>query len=78
MSWNEQNYKHKDLANIVQEFLLAESCEQLVNKYTRVQTNGDHVQRSCIDHVITNVISKCTPPEVMSGGNSDHMAVLVT
>ena len=78
MSWNEQNYKHKDLANIVQEFLLAESCEQLVNKYTRVQTNGDHVQRSCIDHVITNVISKCTPPEVMSGGSSDHMAVLVT
>ena len=36
------------------------------------------VQRSCIDHVITNAVSKCTVPEVTSGGSSDHMAVLVT
>ena len=39
MNWNEPDYRYKDLSNIVQDFLLEESCEQLVNKYTRVQTN---------------------------------------
>ena len=78
MKWNEPDYRYKDLSNIVQDFLLEESCEQLVNKYTRVQTNVNDVQRSCIDHVITNAVSKCTVPEVTSGGSSDHMAVLVT
>ena len=34
--------------------------------------------RSCLDHVVTNVPYKCSLPEVTAGGDSDHLAVMVT
>ena len=49
LSWNENNFRHKDLSNEVQTFLLRETCSQLVNKYTRVQKVGNTIQRSCLD-----------------------------
>ena len=52
MSWNDPSYRHKDLAVEIQSFLLQESCAQLVNKYTRIQSNAGTIQRSCLDHVI--------------------------
>ena len=66
------------MANETQMFLLRESCLQLVNKYTRVQKVGDQLQRSCLDHVTTNVPDKCSVPEVFESGNSDHLPVMVT
>ena len=36
-SWNENNFRYKELANEVQNFLLCETCSQIVNKFTRVQ-----------------------------------------
>ena len=78
MHWNDQNYKHKDLANEVQTFLLRESCFQLVKKYTRIQSVSGSLQRSCLDHVTTNIPTKCNVPEVFPLGSSDHLPVMVT
>ena len=78
LQWNDSNYKHKDLANVVHSFLLRESCVQLVKKYTRVQSVAGVMQRSCIDHVTTNIPEKCNIPEVYPSGSSDHMPVMVT
>ena len=78
LHWNDPSYQHKDLANQVQTFLLQESCFQLVNKYTRVQTVSGTLQRSCLDHVTTKVPQKCNIPEVFATGSSDHMPIMVT
>ena len=68
LTWNETDYKLKDLSNEVQMFNLRESCFQLVNKYTRVQKVGNTLQRSCLDHVSTNTPDKCNIPEVFTYG----------
>ena len=78
LHWNDQNFKHKALANEVHSFLLRESCFQLVKKYTRVQNVAGELQRSCLDHVTTNIPEKCTVPEVFHTGSSDHLPVMVT
>ena len=77
LSWNYQNYKHNDLSSEVQRFLIPESCFQLVNKFTRVQSVSGILQRSCLD-LTTNVPEKCNVPEVLPSGSSDHMLVMVT
>ena len=77
LSWNQSDFKYKNLAQNIQSFLLDDSCHQLVNTYTRIQSYRDTVQRSCLDHIVTNVPNKCDVPEVSAGGSSDHMAVLV-
>ena len=78
MHWNDPNFRNKNLSTQIQTFLLCESCSQLVNKYTRVQSVSGVLQRSCIDHVTTNVPEKCSVPEVFTSGSSDHMPVMVT
>ena len=78
LSWNHSNYRFKNLSNQVKSFCFESSCKQLVNDYTRIQSYGDSLQQSCIDHVTTNVPDKCSIPNISAGGSSDHMAVLVT
>ena len=78
MSWNEDNFQHKNMSEEVQRFLLEESCFQIVDKFTRVQEVAGRLQRSCIDHVTTNVPEKCNTPEVFPAGCSDHLPVMVT
>ena len=78
LSWNENDFRLKELSNEVQHFLLRETCFQLVNKFTRVQKVGNTIQKSCLDHVTTNAPHKCNVPEVYSTGNSDHLPVMVT
>ena len=78
MSWNEDNFQHKNMSEEVQRFLLEESCFQIVDKHTRVQEVAGRLQRSCIDHVTTNVPEKCNTPEVFPVGCSDHLPVMVT
>ena len=36
------------------------------------------LQRSCLDHVTTNIPTKCNVPEVFPLGSSDHLPVMVT
>ena len=57
--------------------IIEESCFQLVNKDTRVQEVNGRLQKSCLDHVITNVSEKCNVPEVFTFGSSDHLPVMV-
>ena len=77
-SWNNPDYRMKNLSNQVKTFCLECSCQQLVNGFTRVQGYGDHIQQSCIDHITTNVPDKCSAPIISAGGSSDHMAVMIT
>ena len=78
LSWNDQNFRYKELADEVQNFLLEESCFQLVNKATRIQTVGGRIQKSCLDHITTNIPEKCSDPEVFNEGSSDHLPIMVT
>ena len=78
LSWNEPNFTHKELAEVVNNFLLEESCFQLVNKATRVQTVGGQLKKSCLDHITTNVPERCSIPDVFNEGSSDHLPVMVT
>ena len=77
MSWRHPDWRYKDLAKYVLDFLLEESFHQLVNSFTRIQSYGDQVQSSCLDLAITNVPNKCSIPEVVAGGESDHLAINV-
>ena len=77
LSWNDVDYpaEKKALANIVNDFYLEESFAQLVDKPTRTELRGNSIQKSCIDHISTNSTGKCSAPEVIAGGDSDHMVV---
>ena len=78
LSWNDHNFKYKELANEIQNFLLGETCFQIVNKFTRVQEVSGCLQKSCLDHVTTNIPEKCSIPEVFPVGSSDHLPIMVT
>ena len=74
----DQNIRYKELSDEVLNFLLNESCFQLVKKPTRIQSVAGTLQKSCLDHVSTNIPEKCNIPEVFSEGSSDHFPVMVT
>ena len=78
LSWNSSDFdaSNKVLANYVQEHLLEESSHQIVKNYTRSETTRSGISRSCLDHVYTNVPSKCDTPSVKSAGDSDHLALI--
>ena len=78
LSWNDHNFKYKELANEIHNFLLGETCFQLCNKFTRVQEVSGCLQKSCLDHVTTNIPEKCSIPEVFPVGSSDHLPIMVT
>ena len=78
LSWHEADYRHKELSEQTQTFLLRESCSQLVNQPTRIQKVGNGLQKSCLDHINTNVPDKCAPPEIFTTGSSDHLPIMVT
>ena len=51
---------------------------QLIDKPTRTELRGNKVQKSCIDHITTNVPSKCVDTQALVGGSSDHLAIMTT
>ena len=51
---------------------------QLIDQFTRTELRGNTVQKSCIDHITTNVPTKCRDTKVEVGGNSDHLCVTTT
>ena len=71
----DESYAHSDLADILQEFLLAENCSQMVNQYTRIRSVNGIIQRSCLDHIISNCVSKMSQPEIHGVGQSDHLGI---
>ena len=79
LSWNNPDYPadKKHLANMINDFYLEESISQLINQNTRTELRGDHIQKGCIDHITTNTPGKCDTPEIIAGGNSDHLAVMI-
>ena len=70
-----ESYAHSDLVDILQEFLLSENCSQLTNQYTRMRSVNGTLQRSSLDHIISNCVSKMSPPEVHGVGKSDHLGI---
>ena len=56
------------------------NMDQLVKGVTRAQYNAvaNRTQSSCLDHIYTNVSYKCSPPLVISFGDSDHDLVSFT
>ena len=79
LSWDDDNYNHRNLSSVVQDFLLEESFFQLIKQYTRSEfVRGNVVSSSCIDHIYSNTPAKCDTPIVEAAGDSDHLAVLIT
>ena len=76
--WNNPNYEHNDLANTMKDFMNEENCSQVVDEYTRVQSVGGDIQRSCLDHAYVNCVEKISPPIILAVGKSDHLGVLLT
>ena len=78
--WNDNDYdsSKKTLASLIQDQLLEESCHQLVEGFTRSELVNGVVVQSLIDHVYTNVPTKCSKPILESAGDSDHLAVSLT
>ena len=77
LSWNKTACYHSSLANIVQDFMLSENCHQLISEYTRIRSVGGVIQRSCLDHITTNCVSKVSSAEVVGLSKSDHLGVSV-
>ena len=76
---NHPNYNEKYLADIVQEFNIEENVSQLMSINTRSNLRRDTIEKSCIDHVSTNVPAKCANVSTVKDelGSSDHAAVSV-
>ena len=79
-SCNDQDYPSalKSISNVATDFYLEESFTQLIDSNTRTELRGNQVEKSCIDHIATNSPGKCSKASVISAGNSDHLAVMVT
>ena len=79
LKWLDEDYKYKELSEMVQTFMLESSCCQLVKENTRSEVvQGGSVSASCIDHCYTNSPEKVSKPEVVAVGNSDHLGVVIT
>ena len=65
--WTSDSFQHKDLANMVQDFLLEEASQQLVTEATRSEQMNGEVHSSIIYHCYTDVIEKVTGPFVEAG-----------
>ena len=78
--WKNQNYHLYYLSKIVLRFCNENNMDQLVKGVTRAQYNAvaNRTQSSCLDHIYTNVSYKCSPPLVISFGDSDHDLVSFT
>ena len=50
----------------------------MVAEYTRVRAVGGAVQRSCLDHITVNCLSKMNRCEVHGVGQSDQLGIKVT
>ena len=77
LNWNDPGFTYPQLASIVHDFMLSENCDQLVNEYTRIRSVNGSIQRSCLDHITTNCVSKMSRPEVLGLSKSDHLGISI-
>ena len=78
LKWGEDTYQHKDLADLVQDYLLETSSFQLVTETTRSgAVAGGEVSMACLDHCYSDVPEKISEVKVVAAGNSDHLAVII-
>ena len=76
--WLDENYKNKDLSEMIQTLMLEETVTQLVKENTRSEiVQGGEVSASCIDHCYTNSPQKVSEPELLAVGTSDHLGIVV-
>ena len=76
--WEEDSYRHKVLAQQVQDFLMESSCYQIINKDTRIGSGVDREVCSAIPyHCYTYVPEKIAETKVVCVGSSDHMGFIV-
>ena len=75
--WMDPSYNLFGLAQKVHSFCYMNNVAQIVRSVTRVQHDSvnSKTKISCIDHIYTNVKFKCSSPQVISFGNSDHDVV---
>ena len=74
----EPGYQHYKLANKLKDFHLEENCSQIIDEYTRIRNVNGVIQRSCLDHVTINCVSKISSPKIIGIGKSDHLGVMIT
>ena len=78
LKWEDDNYLHKDLACLVQDYLLETSSFQLVRENTRSGSGtGGEVSLACLDHCYSDVPEKISDVKTVAAGNSDHLAVII-
>ena len=72
--WFDQDYHLSSLAKMVHLACEQGSFSQIVNVPTRYQFNSvtGRTSISCLDHVYTNKVYRCSEVTVKSFGNSDH------
>ena len=75
--WMSDTYNHKELSNMVQDFLLIEASQQLVKEMTRSELVDGVVQNSSIDLCYSNVSEKISGPFIEAVGESDHLGVRI-
>ena len=73
-----QGFEYSGLANIVKDFEMEENCTQLVHDYTRFRLVNNELQRSCLDHVYVNCVSKMSALNIIPIGKIDHMGILIS
>ena len=75
---NKPHYKHQSVADVLNDFLYEENSYQLVEEATRIRKVNDSIQKSCLDHVSTNCVSKVSQCSVQNVGDSDHLGLVVS
>ena len=68
----------RQVSNLATDFFLQESLSQLIEMPTRTELRGNHIEKSCLDHITTNIPGKCTNTRVLAAGNSDHLTVITS
>ena len=72
--WLQPDYPLLTLSRLIKNVCHVSNFHQLVNDITRVQYNGAArtMESSCLDHIYTNAKFRCSAPNVIPFGNSDH------
>ena len=75
--WLEPDYKLVHLSKLLKMSCDTNNFTQLVKGITRVQYNSvsGESSMSCLDHCYTNAKHRCSEPDIISFGDSDHDAV---
>ena len=75
--WSNGGGPQQPLIDMIQETQVSGALQQLVSQDTEVQTVGDKVECSIIDHVYSNCPQKLKDVELVAIGESDHLGVVV-